>query len=584
MEINLLPSQSQVPFVARRLAQPRCVFVNGSIANHADWLERFAYLVPSEMDGPASFTQGSKVFLAERYGGRGTAFHGGGARCGRDGGYQIKGIGRNPLLGTGFAPGESGFWHSHGGVTLADAIAEAAWGETLHHALPFGATRVHCVIATNTQCWQPTSEGRKSTVPRGLVVREAVLRPAHFERAVYFNPAGDFPYCHDTERVRAAIRVLPQVLSLSQGSLDPIPRSREVALMTGLTELARRFAAQCATAKALRLMHGTLNASNIALDGRWLDYGTVSALPNHANTRNFGLPPHILPFWDEHENLVAVLNNLCFYISKYFPFEKADSMPQAPELVQLFRAHYELELSRSFVRLAGFPASLLESSTVQSEITQLGTLLVRVARDGVERAFVPAVADLTRYGENRLGLALLILARWHHHCACESRLATIVSNARLRESLLVAYRKIAESVYHYAALSGIRSDAFRQLCQLQAAKSAKVVAVLCRPTMTEQCRRVVHGSSTGAELATAIQRWVDGVVDQAALVFGRSDSYSSLCWIDRQKRVDYDAVQDVWKISASADTAILPRGAVENSDALGVVRTYWDERAWKQAE
>ncbi|WP_414448021.1 hypothetical protein AB4851_00790 [Burkholderia sp. 22PA0099] len=76
-----------VPFVAERVAQavvvarhPRCDLTDETL------LARYAYAVPREGTGRG------KVFYAERYGGDGISFHGGGARCGYDGQFQLKGI------------------------------------------------------------------------------------------------------------------------------------------------------------------------------------------------------------------------------------------------------------------------------------------------------------------------------------------------------------------------------------------------------------------------------------------------------------------------------------------------------------
>jgi hypothetical protein len=572
-----------VPFVAHRLARPYSVFVNRHFDDDVDWIERFAYLIPSEVDIPAQFTNQNRIFLAERYGGKGIAHHGGGVRCGLDGRYQIKGIGCNPLVGHGYAPGNSAFWHSHGGVALVDAIQETAWGEVFHHALPYGAVRIYSLIATGTECWFRAQTGCKVKAPRALIVREAALRPAHFERATFFRPRGQFPYVSDTERVRAAIQCLPMVLPLPIGSLsqDIQHIKREDLLAAGALEMARRFATQCAAAKAKRLMHGTLNASNISIDGKWLDYGTASALPNYANTKNLGLPPHLLPFWEEQENLAAVLNNLCFYISKYFSVTNTAALPTSAPLTQFFHSHYETALDYSFARLAGFPDILVVSSGAQPELLKLGRLFIAIARTGVEKAFTPAVPDLEKYGANCLGSVLLTLARWYDEADCGSRLTPLIQNENLRTAVVRGYRTVAAKVCQEANARGMGKNSVRQLCLLGAAKSAKSVLVLNRQSMAEQCRQLLARCSDQDELSTAIQSWVEDVSDWSQMLYADAGTLRSLCWKRGPLSIYYDATQDAWRVEDANGTTVMPREAVEGNEALSAVRNYWDERAWK---
>ena len=101
------------------------------LADHAAALvDGCAYAILDEGD-EAFFSPQQKVFLGERYGGEGLGVHGGGVRCGVAGVHQVKGIGRNPLVGD-----SPDFWHSHGGASLAEGLYEAVWGEVLQRALP----------------------------------------------------------------------------------------------------------------------------------------------------------------------------------------------------------------------------------------------------------------------------------------------------------------------------------------------------------------------------------------------------------------------------------------------------------------
>src|SRR5215469_3915726 len=298
---ELLPEESFVPFQARRLADPSLVWESPEFRNQEPWLKEFAYAIPSDRDSSALYAAESKTFWAERYGGYGLLGHGGGVRVGLNGNYQVKGIGTNPLCDSGVALGEWGFWHSHGSLSTSDAIQEAAWGEVFSRALPFGGLRVAAVVGTGGRCWCKSASGEVRTEQRALAVREAALRPAHFLRAVTFRAAPGLLIAPDAARVAAAIRRLPGVLPSDRGKPGGRGKMSEPERVAeGLRELLRRSAEQCAAARSKRLMHGALAGSNVALDGRWLDYGTASALPQYANTHNHGLPSSIQTFWEDH--------------------------------------------------------------------------------------------------------------------------------------------------------------------------------------------------------------------------------------------------------------------------------------------
>lgn len=303
-----LPPICFVEFNARRLTRASCVFVNRVAEEGVDWSGRFAFATSSCQSPVDVLGSEGRTLFAERYGGFGIGRHGGGVRCGTDGEFQVKGVGCNPLLGD---PAEDeDFWHSHGGLALVDAVQEAAWGEVLQRALPFGAVRTSAILSTGMQCWYEEALGKRVRVPGALAVRRAPLRIAHFERAVYFRPRVAEAMPKDVTRVRAAIARLPDLLPQPKDfACRAAVGTNEVdRLSSGMLELSRRLARQSAAAKARRLMHGGLNGSNCCLDGRWLDFGTVTLLPSHANIRPSCAPHHALPFWDEHQRLLAALS------------------------------------------------------------------------------------------------------------------------------------------------------------------------------------------------------------------------------------------------------------------------------------
>lgn len=192
---NAVGDLGLVPFAVRRLSRPFVAMTGPEFAEVGDEsvVEAYGWMIPSESDQDDAFVgHESRIVLGERYGGRGIGGHGGGVRCGLCGDLQIKDIGANPLAAPG-APLD----YNHGGMSLFECIQEALWGEIFTIALPCSAVRIHAVIGTNTQCWwvkrrwgaEALKEryGPDALLPRGPVVRDAALRPAHFLRALVFN-------------------------------------------------------------------------------------------------------------------------------------------------------------------------------------------------------------------------------------------------------------------------------------------------------------------------------------------------------------------------------------------------------------
>ncbi|MBY8028771.1 hypothetical protein KW464_05820 [Vibrio fluvialis] len=355
--INLsLSDTCFAPFSAFRLTRAKVVWVNIPLLHQyrlfvgkqqpdqevIDWLlDEFAYTTFSDLPGVDQSRQ--SLFYAERYGGQAINRNGGGARAGLKGDFQVKGMGPNLLVGEG-----SDFWYSHGSATLVDMIQEALWGEVCHHLLPHGSVRCLAVIQTGLDAIGDNKK-KQATLPGGLVVRENALRIAHFERAPFFSPSPKAKgLATDRGRTRAALASL-------KCSIERILDTQVTSLSYGLKALLERWAVQFAYAKSVRLMHGAVTSSNLCLDGRWIDFGTISALGKHANIIcGRGNPP----FWHDHTPIYDSIYNLCFYINKLAP--GSDGSVASDALVQHFTQHFEQAMQQYFIALVGIPLRYAE--------------------------------------------------------------------------------------------------------------------------------------------------------------------------------------------------------------------------------
>ncbi|SKA44768.1 protein adenylyltransferase SelO family protein [Photobacterium toruni] len=268
-------------------------------------LNEYSYVLPNYADSNRLIFNECKTFWADRYGSRHEVCNGGSARCGFDGTFQVKGIGVTPLVAQNMSKS-----HSHGKLFLDEAISEAIWGEICHQHLPFGSIRTLAIIKTNVQEGFSYSDNCPKK-PCALAIREFSIRPAHFERATFFWPFPEYISLRndDTDRVKECINYLPRSLGLSNSIL-----SSKKELFYCLKKLVLRIAKQIAYSRVKGIPHGSLTSSNIGIDGRFLDFGTITAVPDFGN---YVIADGVGAVWDDHLLITQWLKNLFFNIEKY---------------------------------------------------------------------------------------------------------------------------------------------------------------------------------------------------------------------------------------------------------------------------
>ena len=268
-------------------------------------LNEYSYVLPNYADSNRLIFNECKTFWADRYGSRHEVCNGGSARCGFDGAFQVKGIGVTPLVAQNMSKS-----HSHGKLFLDEAISEAIWGEICHQHLPFGSIRTLAIIKTNVQEGFSYSDNCPKK-PCALAIREFSIRPAHFERATFFWPFPEYISLRndDTARVKECINYLPRSFGLSDSIL-----SSKKELFDCLKNLVLRIAKQIAYSRVKGIPHGSLTSSNIGIDGRFLDFGTITAVPDFGN---YVIANGVGAVWDDHLLITQWLKNLFFNIEKY---------------------------------------------------------------------------------------------------------------------------------------------------------------------------------------------------------------------------------------------------------------------------
>ncbi len=381
--LNGLPKESYIAFKAIKLAEPELVWLNPALNNLAGMsesalLDMFAYVTPDYMPASGLDEHEWRYFLADRYGSRYEACNGGSARCGIRNDWQVKGIGRNPLVAVNIDSG-----HTHGKLCLIKAIAEAVWGEICHRELPYGAIRTLAIIKTGACMVADYGLPGSHLQPCALVVREVAIRPAHFERATFFWPEPGYLALRDDDawRVRQAVEKLTHFLPAG-----------DKGLFAGLACFVERMACQIAVSRIKGIPHGSLTSSNIAIDGRFLDFGTMSAVPDFAN---YVLAAGQGGVWDDHRQIAEWLRHIALFINKYHP-EGLDRQ-QLNTLIALFYERLESEENRAIASQVGFQGSeifLMEQGSRIKQALRAGKSQPR-ALHGFERShFVGQLAEI----------------------------------------------------------------------------------------------------------------------------------------------------------------------------------------------
>ena len=323
-----------VPFVAYYADKSKVLWANielfheyGYLQDHfyideecKSWIiEEFSYLADRNL-----YNSKQRIFYAERYGGDGIDYNGGGGRTGLYKNFQIKGIGTTPLVSSLTSkPYKSGY------CSLAEVIKDAIWGEVGNIILPHGAARCFALIEID----YPLSKTKKF-----LSIRENVVRPAHFMRAPYFKPKGRFE--------NAACDVNRVLNNKNMLNLNINNISKCSNIIDGLHIIYARWAEQVAFTQAHRLFHGALTPSNICLDGKWIDFGTMSSIGKHCNVI---IARGKDPFWMEPNSIAKIIDSFLYNANKYYFQEPLDYYSE----FNTFKTYYDFYAKINILKALG---------------------------------------------------------------------------------------------------------------------------------------------------------------------------------------------------------------------------------------
>lgn len=537
-------------------------------------LDEFAWHVPPARAPLAPHAE-TKTFYAECYGGDGIHHNGGGVRCAWSGDWLVKGIGINLLSGY---SDEDAAQRRNGRGSVCEMLVEAIWGEVLTIALPFGAVRLTAVLKTDERL--PDQDYPTG----GTGIREFISRPAHFMRAWSFHvrPEHRAKIPSDTARVRQAIAQLPAFLPFPAAMSDSeiAALSPQQRLKAGLEEMVRRFAEQLAAARAKRLSHGTVTSSNICIDGRWNDLNSVSTLPGYGYRRNF------TPFWAEHLAPLKIMDQLCFYISKYFP-KPSDGATSSGFVDNVwlrsrYGKFYDEALARRFVELCGFPQIVADRVWARAEgrreMEQLSRHILHLAKAGysARRPFHDDFENTTVVGKYDVRAILRRVTAPSARASGDVALDDLIGELPLRTAFIRRYGIVAKLMHAEACEQGISTLAFSRLVAFNCHKSGRDMPFLFRHVMFERCKQLVETNPDVESLRQKADELVESVVNEARVVYQEPVNFTTLLWCEHGLSLEYDACADgVFVQSRGGRFRLRDNAGADVVASLRAMTRYW---------
>lgn len=289
------------------------------------FVARYAYVLPGQeiFEGVPLDQRRQLTLHIDRYGGDGLGGNTGSGRAGSNGRFQIKGIGRTPMVNP---YGDAD--HFAGDQNLIDAAYEVIVSEVLRQIMPSGVVECLGLICVG----DGAANSIDGQVSRGaLLVRRSVLRPAHLMRLRNMDRATALK---DTAAVRQICKYF-----LSQFSDD-------AGLQAFVGAFSRSAAQQFAFARLNGIAHMVLSPSNLSMDGAWLDLTNACAVPVGVN---FASQPEHVGFYEESVRAREYAWEIAYTLNKF-----SGARVDPAFAVEEYDREYESWLHKSFLNLLGF--------------------------------------------------------------------------------------------------------------------------------------------------------------------------------------------------------------------------------------
>lgn len=469
-----------IDFFAHKISDPKLIWFSSSNANGLDYLtltlddvkkqflEENSYAIASNSSFQnVLFDKNDKKLLkAERYGGTGIGFNGGGSRCGNTDSFQLKGVGANCLIGEG-----SDRLHSYGGLDAPAAIIETINSYVFGKILPLGVVKVHGLI------WVGESAGFDITKNEDcwgvLMVRDKCMRPAHLMRITDFTPTPEFKEIgiNDVARVKR----INKRLSASLGEHNKF--------IMALGKFLQNQANQFGFARAARIMNGVISPSNCTFDGRWIDLNSCSMVNSGVN---YSINSQ---FYTEHEAPLAYAIELLHSYGKY------NNVNLTPEpLVNYFREQFFTYFQHHIGFVLGYSSELPQQTS--QEWKAIALCFYRVIHSGKV-----VVTERAKFNSEDPVFALikgLYLSLFSTEAAAANYDTAGIINDDEKHTLSANFKNLIESIFSQQKVLNTSSSnslsQFTIISFLCAMKRAYYSAIFYLPLLEGQVRNFCSNS------------------------------------------------------------------------------------------
>ena len=531
---NELIGPCLVPFSTYSRPDGKVIYAAPEIDMHeVEILHHFAWNI-----NPAPLEQSneSKVFYAERYGGFGVGAHGGGARCGYDGGqFQVKGIGANPLLGI---IDEDSSRQADGKLSMVDAFYEMIWSRILENTLPFGVNRCMAIIGIYPSDASPNRE-------QALLVREICIRPAHLERAAYFRTLhqNSLERSRDVQRVSKMCANLPEILCFALGVRSDC--NNEI-VPEGLCEFARRQAHQLAFARA-HFMYHSVSSSNLCYDGRWLDFTSMSVLDPLKISKEHGWESVWPSLWEQEFWLSQILSSQLFYYGKYQHLPDSIIQSWSDKVMGEFRQELEVASTLYMLCTAGVPLLIAKDMCTDITAQKWTSLFIDALKILVGTANSDVHEEKVRIVDLTFSASAFI-----NRDSIFYDLPPVQEYLKYRETL-------REKVIYSAGQYGISGESLTVAMTINAIKFSQKPDELFYNDIMENIENYLGNQKVAFDdRLKYLHDWSEKIILTGHLHFTFEPDTITSCWQDKSLSVRYDMKNENFLISGDEIKSVVP--------------------------
>ncbi|WP_340141146.1 hypothetical protein [Pseudomonas poae] len=448
-----------------------------------------------------------------------------------------------------------------GVLDVESAVYEVIWSEIINFSLPYGAIRSSAIIDLGL-CFK--YEGKD--YPRALLVRLPAVRPAHFLRANYFKDSGSKGGAEDVARVKAAIRRIIEFLPAVKNKNES---SNYELLSEGLVELAQRYAEQFAASRAKQIYHNNISASNLSIDGKWIDLSSAKIFTSLKN----GDKQDILNFESEHVQAMKSIGAICYHLVKYSVINAGESQTILKRISAAFIAKYKSELYLCCNVKAGFFPKLLRQLNQGSAYLAFSNNLRKVlAYDSYSVTTLSTELGWVGYEHWGLHLYLKLLSGVTHGVSQDYTFLNVKSE--LISDLVSSYEQFFDQVTILAHQEGITRKSliygmFVNIVRLN--RSSEILF-----NLSKSIKDLAKGDL--AYTSVAYDGFIRRAVRNARLEFEDEIDFKIPFWYDEKVNIYFDALNANFNISFIGGESLcvdsLNEIALENTEILSALSFY----------